>query len=36
VPVPVIGKAELILNKRSTARAQDLADLEKIDREEKS
>jgi hypothetical protein len=36
VPVPVIGKAELILNKRASARAQDLADLEKIDREEKS
>ena len=35
VPVPVIGKAELILNKRATARTQDLADLEKIERQQK-
>lgn len=35
VPVPIIGKAELIRNKRATARAQDLADLEKLEHEEK-
>ena len=30
-PVAVIGKAELIANKRATARAQDLADLKRIE-----
>ena len=31
IPVAVIGKAELIANKHATGRAQDLADLEKIE-----
>ena len=33
LPVPVIGKAELIANKHATGRAQDLADLKKIEDE---
>jgi hypothetical protein len=34
VQVPVIGRAELIRNKRSTGRSQDLADAEALERAE--
>ena len=33
LPVSVIGKAELIANKHATGRAQDLADLKRIEAE---
>jgi hypothetical protein len=32
IPIAVLGKQELIINKRATGRARDLADLELLDR----